>query len=324
MRFMYHPARNAASGRHPACSPLHQTIPGTTVRMNGTVPQQSSHGVRADDSPPLGCMRYDDTKSHFSMLYDDQATTYDTRAGIPPRVCEAVAEALQEITGFEPGTSILEIGAGTGLFSLPLIERSVRYTGFDRSAPMIAVLREKVTRLGMPAALVVTDGNCGGPPMMRVFPCLLGARPASPRSRPCARGATPRSPRRRRLAGRRAPSPAEQLGEFHDAAPDAAPRGRGRYSGRNHEARIETVFAALEAESGRRAEPRTVAQWTRMHRPVDSLDSWAGKQGLAGLEIPDDTRRTSLRNFAGGQRGSSATSPRRSSRRRASSSWRSM
>jgi hypothetical protein len=28
------------------------------------------------------------------------------------------------------------------------------------------------------------------------------------------------------------------------------------------------------------------ARWTSLHRPVDSIDAWEGKSGLAGLDLP--------------------------------------
>ncbi|MBS1912315.1 MAG: class I SAM-dependent methyltransferase [Bacteroidetes bacterium] len=241
------------------------------------------------------------------MLYDDQATTYDMRAGIPQPATEAVAEALVEITGAGPGTSILEVGAGTGLFSIPLIQRSVRYTAFDRSAAMIGVLREKVAREGLPAAIVVSDGNAAWPADDASISVVFSVRALHHLEPDHVLNELHRvlRPNGSWLAVGRVRRPAD--------SPSSVMRRRMRwlvqqagYEARNHEARMETVFAALEAEGGQRLEPRTVARWTRMHRPADSLASWEGKEGLAGLELPQEAKGAilaDLRAWAGAEFG---------------------
>ena len=93
------------------------------------------------------------------MLYEDQAADFDERAAIPAEAVEAVAAAVAEIAGLRRGDTILEIGAGTGMLSLPLIGRSIRYIGFDLSPAMLAVFREKVEEAGLCAELLVADGN---------------------------------------------------------------------------------------------------------------------------------------------------------------------
>jgi hypothetical protein len=50
------------------------------------------------------------------------------------------------------------------------------------------------------------------------------------------------------------------------------------------------VFAALEQAGGRRMEPRAAARWTGAHRPADSIASWEGKSGLAGIEVPAEIK----------------------------------
>src|SRR5215212_3782692 len=93
------------------------------------------------------------------MLYEDQAAGFDERAAIPAEAVESMAAAVAEIAGLRQGNTLLEIGAGTGMLSLPLLRRPIRYVGFDRSPAMLAVLRKKVEEAQLHAELFVADGN---------------------------------------------------------------------------------------------------------------------------------------------------------------------
>jgi ubiquinone/menaquinone biosynthesis C-methylase UbiE len=92
------------------------------------------------------------------MLYDDQASTFDLRAGIPPAAVDAVARAAAELAEARPGQRWLEVGAGTGLLSLPLLRLRIAYTGFDRSGPMLEAFRARLAEAGLAAELKVADG----------------------------------------------------------------------------------------------------------------------------------------------------------------------
>src|SRR3712207_551883 len=93
------------------------------------------------------------------MLYEDQAAGFDERAAIPPEAVESMAAAVVDIAGLRQGDTLLEIGAGTGMLSLPLLARPIRYIGFDRSPAMLAVFREKVEKARLRAELLVADAN---------------------------------------------------------------------------------------------------------------------------------------------------------------------
>jgi hypothetical protein len=62
------------------------------------------------------------------------------------------------------------------------------------------------------------------------------------------------------------------------------------FRGRNHEGRAEEVFAALEAVGGERIPAVEAARWTVEHRPADSIASWQGKAGLAGIDVPAELK----------------------------------
>ncbi|HEX8246155.1 MAG TPA: methyltransferase domain-containing protein [Longimicrobium sp.] len=225
------------------------------------------------------------------MLYDDQAATFDERAGIPAQAAEAVADVLASITGVDAGGALLDVGAGTGSLSLPLARTAARYVGFDRSPAMLEVFRARLAGAGLHGELHVADGN--------------GRWPADDGSVDvvfCARAlhhldADHVAPETRRVL--RAPGGWLSVGRVH--RPPDSPKSEMRremrrllaahgYAGRSADAGAEAVFAALERLGGRRVEPRTAARWTVLHRPADSIAAWEGKRGLAGIDVADEVK----------------------------------
>src|SRR4051794_12701333 len=83
---------------------------------------------------PCGLQR-DNHSSH--MLYEDQAAGFDQRAGLDPQTGDAIARAPAELAVPEPQDAWLEIGAGTGLLSIPMLHLGIRYIGFDQSPAML-------------------------------------------------------------------------------------------------------------------------------------------------------------------------------------------
>ena len=241
------------------------------------------------------------------MLYDDQATRFDERAGVPAEAAQAVAEALVELVGPVDGQAWLEVGAGTGALTLPLLRLPIRYTGFDRSPAMLAVFRERVKAAGLAAELHVADGNARWPAADASVDVVFSVRAlhhldpehAIAETRRVLRTSggwlvlgrvrrptdSPKSVLRRQMRG---------MLQAHGFSP------------RSHEARAGAVFAALEQAGGRRMEPRVAARWTHPHRPADSLAAWEGKAGLAGIEVPDEVKArvlADLRAWAAGEYG---------------------
>jgi ubiquinone/menaquinone biosynthesis C-methylase UbiE len=93
------------------------------------------------------------------VLYEDQAAGFDERAAIPAEAVESMAAAVAGLADLRQGDTLLEIGPGTGMLSLPLIEKPIRYIGFDLSPAMLAVFREKVEKAQLRAGLLVADAN---------------------------------------------------------------------------------------------------------------------------------------------------------------------
>lgn len=74
--------------------------------------------------------------------FDRVSQQYDATRGFPPGVSERIARWVLSRLPQDP--TMAEIGVGTGRMALPFIEQGIRYTGFDISEQMTAVLREKL------------------------------------------------------------------------------------------------------------------------------------------------------------------------------------
>ncbi len=221
------------------------------------------------------------------MRYDDQATRFDERAGVPAEACRAIAEALADLVALEPGQSWLEIGAGTGALSLALLRHPIRYTGFDASPAMLSVFREKLAQEGLQADLRVADGNRRWPAEDGSVTVIFSARALHHLDADHVVAETRRvaSPRGAWLVLGRVHRPEESVKTVMRRQMRRLLKARG-FAGKSHDDHAETVFAALEKQGGRRAPTRRAARWTTTHRPADSLTSWQRKAGLAGRDVP--------------------------------------
>lgn len=225
------------------------------------------------------------------MLYEDQAAQYDERAAIPADAAERAATALDGLVGLSADCSLLEPGVGTGLISIHLLRYPIRYVGFDRSPAMLEVFARKAAAVRSDIELLLADGNDRWPAIDRSIDVVF-----------CARALHHMAPehvaneidRVRHATG-------GWLVVAKVSRPRESPKSQMRrqmrrtlresgIDGRNHEHHTEDVFALLEARGAHRIETIVAAQWTTRYRPLDSLVSWAGKDGLAGVEIEDATK----------------------------------
>jgi len=99
-----------------------------------------------------------------SVIFDRAAGYYDRTRGLPPSTAAAQTRLL---AGALAGTAapLLEVGVGTGRIAVPLAEAGFRVVGVDLSAPMLAVLASKKSRVialrGSALQLPVADSAAG-------------------------------------------------------------------------------------------------------------------------------------------------------------------
>ena len=78
-----------------------------------------------------------------SVSFDRVSDRYDATRGYPPEVAARIASGLITTGDLMPGTSLLEIGIGTGRIALPLLAAGVNVTGVDIAPRMVERLRAK-------------------------------------------------------------------------------------------------------------------------------------------------------------------------------------
>ena len=223
--------------------------------------------------------------------HEDQAAGFDKRAAIPAEAGESVAATVAEIAGLRQRDTLLEIGPGTGMLSLPLLRLPIRYIGFDRSPAMLTVFREKVKKARLRAEILVADGNGRWPAEDGSVAAIFSARALHHIDVNHAAAEARRVLRREegwlilgwvcRPNESVMPTLRRQMRKLLEEE---------GYSGRNREAHAEALFSALEEVGGERAEPRVAARWRRKHAPLDSIRAWQGNEGLAGHDIPEEAK----------------------------------
>jgi ubiquinone/menaquinone biosynthesis C-methylase UbiE len=88
-----------------------------------------------------------------SMAFDDAAGYYDETKALPPDALAATIDLLATELG--GSARVLDVGVGTGLLALPLVERGLHVDGVDLSAPMLRRATAKAsscTRVGLTVA----------------------------------------------------------------------------------------------------------------------------------------------------------------------------
>ena len=92
-----------------------------------------------------------------ASTFDEQATRYDARVGLPEPVGAAVAAEIMAFAGLQTEDLVLELGAGTGEIGIHFVQLPVRYLGIDSSTAMLQLFRHKLGEQS--AALLLADAS---------------------------------------------------------------------------------------------------------------------------------------------------------------------
>ncbi|HKG97243.1 MAG TPA: methyltransferase domain-containing protein [Pyrinomonadaceae bacterium] len=223
-------------------------------------------------------------------LFDNQATAFEQRAGLPEHYCRDIAASIIEIGQVRRGDLIVEIGPGTGQIAQWLQQTSA-YIGFDLSNGM---LRESQRRLSHNAAnrsLIQADANASWPLTSRSARVMFSSRAlhllnqehvASEVFRIASEdGASLILGRvKRDRDSVRARMAKEMIERLHQHGFE------GRRGERENQKLIESCCRRGAEDLG----VTDIAQWRVSTSPRQSVESWRCLSGLGGVKVPAQTR----------------------------------
>jgi hypothetical protein len=223
-------------------------------------------------------------------LFDEQAATFEQRAGLPDIYCPAIARSVLEMAEAKPGELIVEVGPGTGQIG-QWFDAAARYVGLDLSAGMLREFKARAGDTRVRRLLVQADANARWPLAGGTARVVFGSRAihllnqahvvaevfrvAAPAGASLIIGRVERAPESVR---------ARMSREMNERL-----RQHG-LEGRRGEQRKRRLFDAFQARSAEVLEPVTVASWKVSSSPRQSLASWRSHAGLGGLRVAPAVR----------------------------------
>jgi SAM-dependent methyltransferase len=103
--------------------------------------------------------------------FDGAAELYDR---VRPRYPEALFETLIERTGLRPGDRVLEIGAGTGIATLPLARRGLAVTAIEVGGNLAAIASARLAEHRQ-VEVINVDFETWQPPALSAFDAVVAA-----------------------------------------------------------------------------------------------------------------------------------------------------
>ncbi len=230
--------------------------------------------------------------------FDEQAASFDRRAGLPAEVCADIARAIVDITSLAERDVLLEVGAGTGQIGCALSALPLRYLGIDSSPAMLARFAQACDGEGIDAGIAVADAGRAWPLREASVAVIFGSRalhllPPEHVADEVQRVAVPGAHLligrvEREIKGLRARLRREMRDKL--ARRGYAPReGRGR---------DEALLAALIERGAKPLAARVAARWPVRRTARELLAAWRAKSGLGGVEIAAAEKQTILDELA--------------------------
>ncbi len=222
------------------------------------------------------------------IRFDEQAETFDLRAGLADEICRDIANVLKQLIQPLPADKLLDIGAGTGRIGVHIAKIPLHYIGMDISAAMLDVFRDRIQTKNTTIELVCADANQNWPISDHSVRIIFSSRAihwlaidhvvkelfrvTSKKGAVFITGRVEREKDSVRTAMRR--KMRELLKE----------QGIDSLSG---EAHGKQLFSACFSRGAlRKIDPLIASRWTVSHSPLNSLESWRMKPGLAGRTVP--------------------------------------
>ena len=233
--------------------------------------------------------------AHATRSFDEQAGSFDERAGLPASVCDSIAKEIVLLAQLGPDDVLLEVGAGTGQIGLALCQLPLGYVGFDASTAMLEVFERRRCESGLPASLIHADGNNRWPAddgsVKAVFSSraihllaiehVVGElfRVAAPNRAMLLLGRVQRE--KQSLRARLRQEMRERLRQLGYASAEGRQKER-------------EILDACVCRGAAPLEQRFVATWSVRHSAAQVLASWREKSRLAGLDVPGDVKENVL------------------------------
>jgi ubiquinone/menaquinone biosynthesis C-methylase UbiE len=216
-------------------------------------------------------------------LFDDQAASFDKRAGLPEGLADRIATALADLATENQCRRLMEVGPGTGELGLKLVDRFLDYWAIDYSLPMLMQFR---ARSSQSIGLVQADANDTWPFREGALDFVFGARSLHhirpehilsemDRMRRDGPGLLVMG---QKLRGR--DSPSESLRRrLHEVMKSRGLLGHGK------EKWLKKMRSLVDARGDISVKNLVVHEWTTSWTPRLALSNWGSKKGLAGLEL---------------------------------------
>jgi ubiquinone/menaquinone biosynthesis C-methylase UbiE len=96
---------------------------------------------------------------NLDTYYNNIAEIYDTTRSLPPAIEQQVAAFILQQVNATPQTTFLELGIGTGLIAIPIVQQGYSYTGIDISQEMMAQIPRKLGTVPDHLTLIQSDAS---------------------------------------------------------------------------------------------------------------------------------------------------------------------
>jgi len=225
------------------------------------------------------------------ISFDNQAESYEARAGLPVAIARAVAGQIAQ--GLTADDVVVDVGAGTGTIGRHLVAMGARYVAFDASQAMLDVLAVSLPA-GARAALHAVDADAAWPLADRSAARILFSRSLHQLSIDHARREA------KRIA---APHARVYVGRVKKADESVAERLRRQMQqllreqgvqGRGGDRAGKEFLSAWVADGGRALPTWQSESWTESRSVADAIAHWRDKEGLGGRTVEAGTKRAIL------------------------------